>query len=57
MKMKSVKTTIANQCMWLQNHLFLSLVNEGQSVKNSLFTSNIHGSLERYTVDFEGVIL
>ena len=40
-----VKTTIiANQCTWVQNRLdtFLSLVDKGQPVNNSLFTSNAH---------------
>ena len=52
-----VKMTVANQCTWVQNHLFtfLSLVNKDQPVKNSLSTSNIHYLCK--CIDFEGVIL
>ena len=53
----SVKTTVANQCTWVRNHVstFLSIVNKDLPVKNIVFSTNIH-SLWKGT-DFEGVIL
>ena len=43
-KMKTVKTTVANKCMWIRNHVspFQSLVNKDLPVKNIVFTTNIH---------------
>ena len=60
---KRVKTKVAKQCTWVQNHMFtfLSLVNKDLLVKNIVFTTNIiHYSLIHYLwkgTDFEGVIL
>ena len=43
MKMKTVKTTVLNQCTWVQNHVstFLSLVNMDLPVKKIVFKTNI----------------
>ena len=53
MKMKKrVKTKLAKQCTWVQNHMFtfLSLVNKDLLVKSIVFTTNIFIIFERVQI-------